>query len=132
MQADQDQHAVDVVRRVCEHWPEMTREEFHAALTSDCVYRNMPLPDKTCVGPDQAYDLLHPLAEKWEAVELSLLLVRGDRRAVMVERIERFRKRTGEGPVVVLHSMGAFELRDGKISHWRDYFDPRETMAFAG
>ena len=132
MQADQDNHALELVRRVCEHWPEMTREEFHAALTGDCVYLNVPMPDRTCTGPDAAYDALHAFAEKWEAVELSLPLVRGDRHAVLVERVERFRKRTGEGSVVVLRSMGAFELREGKIAHWRDYYDPRETLPFAG
>ena len=123
---------VEAVRRVCEHWPELTREEFHALLAPDCVYLNVPMPQMQCIGPDQAYDFLQGFMGKWMAVELSLRLIRGDRDAVLVERVERFRKRSGDGPEALLRSMGAFELRDGKIAHWRDYFDPREASALAG
>lgn len=131
-QAKSPGSSIEAVRRVCEHWPEMTREEFHALLTPDCVYLNVPMPDLQCIGPDQAFDFLQGFMGKWEAVEFSLLLVRGDEDAVLVERVERFRQRSGEGAEVTLRSMGAFELRDGKITHWRDYFDPREASALAG
>ena len=131
-QTDRDTSAVVIVRRICEHWPEMTRAEFHALLTPDCVYLNVPMPDLQCIGPDQTFDFLQGFIGKWSAVELSLRLIRGDRDAVLVERSERFRKRSGEGCEIVLRSMGAFELRDGKIAQWRDYFDPRESQALAG
>jgi limonene-1,2-epoxide hydrolase len=39
---------------------------------------------------------------------------------VLTERVDRFV--FGETPVAV-PVMGAFEIRDGKISAWRDYFD---------
>jgi limonene-1,2-epoxide hydrolase len=28
--------------------------------------------------------------------------------------------------------MGAFQLRDGKISHWRDYFDSQQAKPLLG
>jgi limonene-1,2-epoxide hydrolase len=90
------------------------------------------MPHLTCIGPDQAYDFLMAMMARWEAVELAMPLIRGDGDAVLVERVERFRKRSGDAPDVVLRSMGAFELCDGKITHWRDYFDPREAAALAG
>ncbi len=120
------------VRRIAEHWPHLSREDFHLLLAPDCRYENVPLPHLTCIGPDQAYDFLMAMMQRWEAVEFTLPLVRGDSSAVMVERVERFRRRSGAGEDVVLRSMGAFELRDGMITHWRDYFDPKEAAALAG
>ena len=120
------------VRRICEHWPELTREEFRALLAPDCVYENMPMPHLTCIGPDQAYDFLQPMLQKWEAVSFTLPHIRGDAEAVLVERIEIFRKRSGDAPDVVLRSMGTFRLKDGQIILWRDYFDPSEAAALAG
>lgn len=124
--------SIETVRRVCLDWPHMTREDFHALLAPDCHYENVPMPHLACTGPDQAYDFLMAMMTRWEAVEFTLPLIRGDAGAVMVERVERFRKRAGDAPDVVLRSMGAFELKDGKIVQWRDYFDPREAAALAG
>ncbi len=131
-QAGGDGSSLEVVRRLCEHWPDLTREQFHELLTPDCVYLNVPMPHLQCIGPDQAHDFLQAFMGQWLAVEMSLRLIRGDRDAVLVERVERFRKRSGDGLEVKLVSMGAFELRDGKITQWRDYFDPREAGALAG
>ncbi len=124
--------SLETVRRICEHWPEMSRDEFRALLAPDCRYENVPMPHLTCTGPDQAYDFLMPFMSKWEAVDFTLPLIRGDETAVLVERVERFRKKSGDAPDVVLRSMGAFELKDGMVTHWRDYFDPRESAALAG
>jgi len=123
--------SIETVRRICEHWPEMSREDFRALLASDCVYENVPMPHLTCIGPDQAHAFLMGFMSKWQAAEFTLPLIRGDADAVLVERVEQFRKRSGDAPDVFLRSMGAFQLRDGKVTHWRDYFDPREAAALA-
>jgi limonene-1,2-epoxide hydrolase len=39
---------------------------------------------------------------------------------VLTERIDKFEV---GGKWIALPVMGAFELREGKISAWRDYFD---------
>ena len=129
---DRAQASIEKVRRICEHWPAMSREDFRELLAPDCVYLNVPMPHLQCTGPDQSYDFLMAMMQRWEAVEFTLPLIRGDETAVLVERLERFRKRSGEGPDVLLRSMGAFELRDGMITQWRDYFDPKEAAALAG
>ena len=43
---------------------------------------------------------------------------------VLVERIDELHSQTGEPMVEAMPVMGAFEVRDGLISAWRDYFDP--------
>ena len=121
----------DIVREVCERWPEMTRDEMRRVLAPDCVYVNMPMPHLRCVGPDQAYDFLSAFGARWR-ISVEIPHMRGDDEAVLVERAERFESRSGDGRVVELLSMGIFELRDGQITHWRDYFDSRATQALVG
>jgi hypothetical protein len=53
-----------------------------------------------CIVPDQAYDFLQAFMGQWMAVEMSLQLIRGDRDAVLVERVEQFCKPSGDGPEV--------------------------------
>ena len=124
-------HGLTLVRHLCEQWPWLKRSDFHEMLTPDCVYLNMPMPHLRCIGPNQTFDLLDKFIDPWN-LELNLLHIRGDNNAVLTERLERFTKKSAEGPVVELHVMGIFELRDGKISHWRDYFDSRESAPLLG
>jgi limonene-1,2-epoxide hydrolase len=42
---------------------------------------------------------------------------------VLTERLEHFKHLKGERADCDLPVMGAFELRDGKIVAWRDYFE---------
>jgi limonene-1,2-epoxide hydrolase len=49
--------------------------------------------------------------------------IASDGEVVMVERVDNFL--VGETRVAV-PCMGIFELRDGKISAWRDYWDLRQ------
>jgi limonene-1,2-epoxide hydrolase len=121
---------LELVRHLCEQWPWLQRSDFHEMFTADCVYLNMPAPHLECIGPDQVFDLLDGFIAPWN-LELNLLHIRGDNDAVLTERLERFENKADNGVAVELHVMGAFELRDGKISHWRDYFDSRESKPLA-
>lgn len=120
--------AISVVRRLCTEWPALTREDFHELLTPDCLYINMPMLAGRCVGPDQAYDLIAAFVSGW-TMDLRILQIVGDHEVVLTERLERFVSKSDAAKVVELHVMGAFELRDGKIAHWRDYFDSKESQA---
>ena len=88
-------------------------------FTDDCIYHNIPL--EPVAGPEairgvlagfmgMASDIdwvLHNIAESPEGV-------------VLTERTDRFL--IGE-KWVEIPVMGTFDLRDGKICGWRDYFD---------
>jgi limonene-1,2-epoxide hydrolase len=93
-------------------------EELLGWFTDDAVYHNIPLPPaegkaaieatlRQFVGPGGEADF-----------EIRNLAVVGN--VVLTERIDRL---TMAGKPVVLPVMGAFDLRDGKIAAWRDYFD---------
>lgn len=87
-------------------------------VTDDVVYTNMPMG--TVHGPDGIRGTLEPffaptLHNEWV---IGNVAVNGS--TVFVERLDRHQLPGGwaELPVV-----GVFELRDGRIAHWRDYFD---------
>ncbi len=125
MQTDRDPRAV-----VEAFLAAMAELDYDAALTqvSDrVVYTNVPMG--SVEGPDGIRAVLEPffaptLANEWV---ISNLAVNGD--VVFVERLDRHRLPGGwaELPVV-----GVFEVRNGEITAWRDYFDlPTLQRAFA-
>jgi limonene-1,2-epoxide hydrolase len=60
-------------------------------------------------------------------IETTHLAVRDD--VVLTERIDTF---TVGGKEAALPVMGTFEIRDGKIAKWRDYFDMAQITAAWG
>ncbi len=87
-------------------------------FTEDAVYHNIPMQPvtgreaiKTTLGGMKAM----MLSAGWEVIHQ---VAEGD--VVMNERVDRF---TVNGRQVEVKVMGVFELRDGKIAAWRDYFD---------
>jgi limonene-1,2-epoxide hydrolase len=112
----------DAVRRICEHWATMSLDDFREVMTDDCDYRNIPIDGDRHVGPEAAYAVLCQMNAKWD-LDLSIVNLVGDDRVVMTERTERFTRRDGSRDPFLLPVMGVFELRDGKVSGWRDYFE---------
>jgi limonene-1,2-epoxide hydrolase len=115
-------HGHDAVRRICEQWATMTLDEFREVMTEDCDYRNVPFEDDQRIGPDAAHEILSSMGAKWD-VELNVVNLVGDERVVMTERTERFARKDGSREPFVLPVTGVFELRDGKVAAWRDYFE---------
>ncbi len=125
-----DQAAIALVRKLCTEWPTLSRADYRDMLTPDCVYINMPMAERRLIGPDQAYELITAFISGWK-MDLRVLHIQGDANTVLTERLERFESETTVGKVVELHVMGIFEMKDGKISHWRDYFDSKESSALS-
>jgi limonene-1,2-epoxide hydrolase len=111
-----------VVRRVCEAWAVMGRDEFHQLFDPDVDYRNIPIDGDRHRGPDAVHDVLCRFGESWD-VTLQVEHLVADERVVLTERTERFVHRAGRRDSFELPVMGTFELRDGRITHWRDYFE---------
>ncbi len=86
-------------------------------FTDDGVYHNMPGPPST--GKDAIAETLaytqQFTSKGWEVVHQAVV---GD--TVINERIDRFEI---NGKDVALPVCGVFEVRNGKIAAWRDYFD---------
>jgi limonene-1,2-epoxide hydrolase len=93
-----------------------------AYFTEDAVYENVPIP-RPSKGREEIVKVLggmgaQMLSEGWEVKHQ---VATGD--VVMNERIDRFKM--GDKSVAI-RVVGVFEMRDGKIAAWRDYFDMAE------
>ena len=105
-------------------WPAGDAAQVAAFFAEDASYHNGPLApvhgrdaieaalaEFMAMGGEVAVDMLHLLA--------------GDR-VVLTERVDHFI--TG-GRTFSLPVMGAFEIDDGRILAWRDYFDLAQFSA---
>ena len=95
--------------------------DFDGALayaTDDIVYDNVPLP--TVTGHDGVRSFLEPLVAGLDEMEFVVHRQIAVGNTVVNERTDRFRAgdRWIDLPVA-----GVFEVTDGKVSLWRDYFD---------
>ncbi len=113
-----------LIREFGETFTKHDAEALRPFFTDDVVYHNMPMDP--AVGIDAAVAFIDGFFGMCEAmtIETTHLAVRGD--VVLTERIDTFT--VGE-TVAALPVMGTFELRDGKISAWRDYFDLGQITA---
>lgn len=89
-------------------------------LSEDVHYHNMPWPPVT--GHDGVRTVLAPLVDAdpcaLRKMEIHHTLAEGD--TVMNARDETWEHK---GVTCVLPVAGVFRIRDGKITHWSDYFD---------
>jgi limonene-1,2-epoxide hydrolase len=88
-------------------------------LTDDVAYENVPM--SVLNGHDEVRTMLSGFLGMAERIEWEVLhqVEQGD--VVMNERIDRFW--LADGKEIALRVAGIFEVRDGKVAVWRDYFD---------
>ena len=89
-----------------------------ALVTDDCYYDNVPLGDMR--GREKMREFLAPMMGGNDPVKFEVLRQVASEKLVMNERIDRF---VMNGKPVALPVSGVFEVVDGKINFWRDYFD---------
>jgi limonene-1,2-epoxide hydrolase len=113
-----EEDAERVVRDFCDAFDGTNAEALRKYFTDDIVYHNIPLDP--AVGIDATIAFIEGFFGMCQSmtIETTHLAVRGN--VVLTERIDTFH--VGE-VVAPLPVMGTFEIRDGKISAWRDYFD---------
>jgi limonene-1,2-epoxide hydrolase len=93
-------------------------EALRPFLTDDVIYHNIPMDPS--VGIDATIAFIEGFVAASENTEIDILHLAVRDNVVMTERVDTL---TFGQVVVPLPVMGTFELRDGKISAWRDYFD---------
>ena len=120
---------LDTVRRIVEHWHELRPEDWRELCTPDVRYQNMPWDRKIWEGPDAVHQVLGELAERWDCtIDVHQLGADGD--VAFAERTEHYvAKESGTGEPFEVPVYGLFELRDGRVAAWRDYFDRRALRA---
>lgn len=100
--------------------------DYDSALTliaDICEYENMPMGKVT--GPAGVRSVLEPFFAPTLENEFIILRELTNGKTVMAERLDRHRLATGW---VELPVMGVFEVENGLITLWRDYFDLATIM----
>jgi limonene-1,2-epoxide hydrolase len=113
-----DESPIDVVRRFCAAWSERDIDTLMSFFTDDAVYHNMPIAPVT--GKDAIRATIEGFAGGAEHIEFRVLAAAADGPLVFTERVDVFGL---PGVTVELPVAGVFELQDGRIAAWRDYFD---------
>ena len=117
--------ALDLVLRFCEAFGKgATPSELVDYFADDAVYHNMPV--EPAVGREAILGLLNMFVTPAERVEFQVrnIVARGN--TVLTERVDVFQLPSA---TINLPVMGTFEVSDGKIVAWRDYFDLNQYMS---
>jgi limonene-1,2-epoxide hydrolase len=93
-------------------------------FTDDAVYHNIPV--EPAVGREAILGLLNMFVTPAEAVEFRVRNIVANGDVVLTERVDVFRL---PNATIELPVMGTFEVKDGKIAAWRDYFDLNSYMS---
>jgi limonene-1,2-epoxide hydrolase len=108
----------DIVREFIGAWSRLDADELVGYFTADGTYYNMPTEPVT--GRDNLRTFIRGFLRGWTSTQWDVLnlIAHGD--VVIAERLDR----TKVGSKAVdLPCCGVFEMENGKIKVWRDYFD---------
>ena len=106
------------IKEFCKAWSRLDPEELASYFTEDGVYHNMPAAPVQ--GRSEVEQFIRGFTASWTQTDWEILNLAEAGDVVIAERVDR--TRVGDKPVD-LPCTGVFEMRDGKIACWRDYFD---------
>ena len=109
---------VQTIKAFIAAWSNLDVDELVGYFCEDGIYYNMP------AQPVQGHEKLKLFIEgfiaKWTKTTWETLNIIDEGNVVIVERLDR----TEVGDIKVdLPCCGVFEMKEGKIKIWRDYFD---------
>lgn len=107
-----------IIREFVESWSNLDPENLADYFTEDGIYHN--IPSAAVQGRDNIQQFISGFIRPWESTDWEIVSLLADGNIVMVERLD---KTVVAGSPVNLPCFGYFELENGKIKVWRDYFD---------
>jgi limonene-1,2-epoxide hydrolase len=108
-----------LVTEFCNLWLSPNPEKLAEFFTEDAVYHNIPMdPVK---GRDAIQQFIAGFVAAVEGIDFDVHRQFSDGTIVMNERSDVIRRK--DGGEVRLPVMGVFEVRDDRITAWRDRFD---------
>lgn len=113
------QSAEDVVTEFCALWGNPDAEKILSYFTEDAVYHNIPMPPAE--GRAAIASFLDSMLDGFDGIDFVVHRQIGHGDVVMNERTDVMRRT--DGGRLELPVMGVFEVREGRIAAWRDYFD---------
>jgi len=117
-----------IVRDFVNAWSTLDVDRIVDFFAEDGVYHNMPIAP--VVGRSQLRAFIARFVKDWTATEWEIVTLVESGDVVVAERVDR--TKVGD-ELVELPCCGVFEIMDGKIRIWRDYFDMATyTRSLAG
>lgn len=115
----------DVVRQFMKLMEPLDYDAALRLVSDNCEYTNPP-PLGAIRGPAGIRAVLEPFFAPTETNEFRVLRAAASGPIVFLERLDRhlFGEKWVELPVT-----GVFEVHDGLITYWRDYFDAATIMS---
>jgi limonene-1,2-epoxide hydrolase len=111
--------AENIVNELCTAISRKNLDELLTYFTDDAVYHNIMMePSK---GKAAIRSAIGAFTETSESVQFKVLASASAGNIVMNERVDTLVLKTGKKADVPV--AGVFEVKGGKISAWRDYFD---------
>jgi limonene-1,2-epoxide hydrolase len=108
----------EVVQEFCSAFPGKDLATLERLLDDSAVYHNVGM--EPAVGKDASLAAIKGLFEMFQAIDFKMLNLAADGDTVLTERTDIL---TVNGVAAPIPVMGAFQVRDGLIVSWRDYFD---------
>ena len=107
-----------VVQEFCTAFAVKDVKTIESLLADDVVYHNVGMAP--AVGKEASLASIQGFLDMSESLVFDIHRIAADGDTVLTERTDTFVMNGLTAPVAV---MGTFDLRDGKIVAWRDYFD---------
>ena len=107
-----------IIREFVAAWSRLDADELANYFTEDGSYHN--IPSSAVQGRDNIQQFIAGFIRPWESTDWEIVSLLAEGNVVMVERLD---KTVVAGSTINLPCFGYFELEDGKIRVWRDYFD---------
>jgi len=108
----------EIVRDFLQAWSRLDPEELAGYFAEDGVYHN--IPTGPVAGRENIQNMIAGFISAWTETEWEVLNLVAEGDVVIAERIDH--TKAGD-KAVDLPCTGVFELENGKIRVWRDYFD---------
>ncbi|MFT7653367.1 MAG: limonene-1,2-epoxide hydrolase [Limisphaerales bacterium] len=109
---------VETIREFINCWSTLDAPRLANYFTEDGIYYNMPA--KPVAGRVAVEKFIAGFIANWTETSWEILNIAGEGHTVFCERLDKTKTQNGD---VDLPCLGVFEMRDGKIQVWRDYFD---------
>jgi limonene-1,2-epoxide hydrolase len=119
---------VETILAYCRTWESHDLDQLMSYFAEDCFFHNIPIDP--VVGVAQIRELIGSWMRNIDDTQIIMkFIAETDDGVVLTERLDRMliKDKWVDCPV-----MGTFELEDGKIKRWRDYYDNAKLYAQMG
>lgn len=115
---------IEIVQHFCDSWATGDLDTIMSFFATDAEYHNIPVEPVT--GVDAIRRTIAGFTTGVDSVVFDVVHIAAAGDVVLTERVDVF---TFPNGTVRLPVSGTFEVHDGRITAWRDYFDMNQFVS---